>query len=78
MCPAMIKEVVSHCYARGSIVYTYLLDASKAYDLLNHGKLFPLLLNRNLPAAAVRIVVDSYTRQIEYIQWNSKCYSRAQ
>ena len=71
MCTAMIKEVVSHYNARGSNVYACLLDASKAFDRLNHGKLFQLLLNRNLPAVVVRFLLDSYTRQIAYTQWNS-------
>ena len=67
----MIKEVVSHYNVRGSNVYTCLLDASKAIDGLNHGKLFRLLLNRNLSAVVVRFLLDSYTRQIAYTQWNS-------
>ena len=71
MCTAMIKEVVSHYNARGSNVHACLLDASKAFDRLNHGKLFQLLLNRNLQAVVVRFHLDSYTRQIAYTQWNS-------
>ena len=67
----MIKEVVSHYNVRGSNVFACLLDASKTFDRLNHGKLFQLLLNRNLPAVVVRFLLDSYTRQIAYTQWNS-------
>ena len=71
MCTAMIKEVVSHYNARGSNVCACLLDASKTFDRLNYGKLFQLLLNRNVPAVVVRFLLDSYTRQIAYTQWNS-------
>ena len=69
MCTAMIKDIVLHYNARGS--NACLVDASKAFDRLNHGKLFQLLLNRNLQAVVVIFLLDSYTRQTAYTQWNS-------
>ena len=71
MCTSVIKEVISHYNSRNSYVYACLLDASKAFDRLNHGKLFNLLIERNLPAIVLRFLIDSYTRQVSYIKWNS-------
>ena len=71
MCTSVIKEVISYYNSRDSNVYACLLDASKAFDRLNHGKLFNLLVERNLPAVVIRFLMDSYTRQTTYIQWNS-------
>ena len=71
MCTSVIKEVIAHYNARGSNVYACLLDASKAFDRLNHGKLFNILLKRNLPAVVLRFLIDSYTRQVTYVKWNS-------
>ena len=71
MCTSVIKEVIAHYNSRNSNVYACLLDASKAFDRLNHGKLFNLLLERDLPAVVLRFLIDSYTRQITYIKWNS-------
>ena len=61
MCTSVIKEVVSYYNSSGSNVYACLLDASKAFDRLNHGKLFALLAERNLPAVGIRFLIDSYT-----------------
>ena len=36
------------------IIYSCLLDASKAFDRINHGKLFRLLLQRGIPPLIVR------------------------
>ena len=71
MCTSVIKEVISYYNSRGSNVYACLLDASKAFDRLNHGKLFNILIERGLPAIVIRFIIDSYTRQITYIRWNS-------
>ena len=71
MCTSVIKEVISYYNSRDSNVYACLLDASKAFDRLNHGKLFTLLLERNLPPLVIRFLIDSYTRQVTYIKWNS-------
>ena len=71
MCTSVIKEVIAHYNSRDSYVYACLLDASKAFDRLNHGKLFNLLIERNLPVIVIRFLIDSYTRQVSYIKWNS-------
>ena len=48
MCTLILKEVVHHYIEGGSNVYACLLDASKAFDKINHGKLFRCLLYRRV------------------------------
>ena len=72
MCTSILKEVITHYNSNGSDVYACLLDASKAFDRVNHGKLFKLLLNRNLPGVVLRLLFDIYSRQYVYTQWNGE------
>ena len=69
LCTAMYKETVQHFAARKSTVYSVLLDASKAFDKVRYGALFKLLIGRNLPAAVLRLLLDSYTRQTARVSW---------
>lgn len=39
LCTGTIKDIVSRCMFRGSSVFACFLDASKAFDLINHGVL---------------------------------------
>ena len=71
MCTAMIKEVVAHYTSNGSFVYGCLLDATKAFDRVNCGKLFSLLYDRNLPGVVIRFLLDSYSRQNVFTRWNN-------
>ena len=44
-------------------VYCCLLDASKAFDRVHLGKLFSILLHKDIPTTVVRLYFDSYSRQ---------------
>ena len=62
LCTAVMKEIISHYIHNGSNVYSVLLDASKAFDKVHYGKLFKLLMDRNIPAYCIRFILDSYIR----------------
>ena len=49
----------------------FLLDASKAFDKVHNGKLFYILLNRKVPFCIIRLLMDSFERQIARVMWNS-------
>ena len=70
MCTTVVKEVASYYNARGSDIYVCMLDASKAFDRVNYGKLFKLLMSRKLPAVVLRLILDMYTRQRMCTRWN--------
>ena len=62
MCTAVLKEVASYYNSRKSDVCLCMLDASKAFDRVNYGKLFTLLRSIKLPALVIWLLLDMYTR----------------
>ena len=71
MCTVILKEVIHHYINGNSNVYCCLLDASKAFDEINYGKLFSTLLQRNINVYCIRLMVDSYVRQISLVSWGN-------
>ena len=55
--------------ANGSSMYVTMLDASKAFDKVNHSKLFGKLIDRGCPAFIVRILYHWYGTQQFTIRW---------
>ena len=49
----------------------YFLDASKAFDLVDHGKLFSKLLQKGLPPLIVLFLVNWYSLQRLKVRWGS-------
>ena len=56
---------------RGSSVLGCFLDASKAFDLVDHGILFKILLERGLPLSIVHFLISWYSMQQLCVHWNS-------
>ena len=65
LCSLMYKEVASNYLQNGSNVYSCLLDASKAFDRIHFGKLFAILIERNVPLCFIRLILDAYSRVME-------------
>jgi hypothetical protein len=74
MCTMMLKEVASYFQRNNSDTYVAMIDASKAFDRVQHDKLFEVLVKRKVPAIIIRILLDSYSRQQLRAKWNS-CFS---
>ena len=51
-------------------MYCCLLDFSKAFDKVNFEKLFSILIDRQLPAILIRLIMAIYQQQTCFIQWN--------
>ena len=71
LCTGVVKNVVSRYIHRGSSVLGCFLDASKAFDLVDHGMLFDKLLTRGLPASIVWFLSSWYYAQQMCVRWNS-------
>ena len=63
MCTLIYKETINQYINNGSDVYSCLLDTSKAFDRVHYGKLFGIVLSKNLPILIIRWILDSYLRQ---------------
>ena len=71
MCTLVYKEVISLYINNNTSVYSCLLDASKAFDRVHLGKLFSILLHKDIPTTVVRLYFDSYSRQKARVGWNN-------
>ena len=73
-CTGLVKSVVSHYLNRGSQVFGCFLDASKAFDLVDHQILFQKLFDRGLPLPVLRFLTSWYKFQKCCVHWGS-CFS---
>ena len=68
LCTMVYLETLHHHVINGSNVYSCFLDASKAFDGIHYGihygKLFTILLSKQVPAFIIRYLLYSYIRQM--------------
>ena len=67
LCTVIMKEVIHHYTNEISNVYCCILGASRAFDETNYGKLFSILLQRNINVYCILLIVDGYVRQISRV-----------
>ena len=65
----LLKELFRHYIANGSSMYVTMLDASKAFDKVNHSKLFTKLIDWGCPSFIVRILYYWYRTQKFTVRW---------
>ena len=71
-CTLALEEVASYYMYKGSNVYSAFLDATKAFDRVDHIILFRKLLHRGVPAAYVRHLFSLYRKQRASVKWNNR------
>ena len=54
----------------GSSIFIALLDLSKAFDMVNHFKLFNSLLHAAVPIAVVEVLCNWYAKMFVVLRWN--------
>ena len=65
----VLKETLSYYTKNNSFVFCTFLDATKAFDRVNYCKLFRLLIQRDLPACIIRILIKLYTEHSVRVLW---------
>ena len=63
LCIFTVKSVIKYYNLCNSLVFTCFLDASKAYDRVNHFTLFKKLLKRSVSIIVVRMLMFWYSKQ---------------
>ena len=72
MCTWMVLETIDHFTKNGSDVFICVMDMKKAFDLVKQSKLFEKLMERNIPAVVLRLLLDMYCKQEANVRWNNK------
>jgi hypothetical protein len=70
-CIYVLKESIDRYVEQQSSVYLCFLDASKAFDRVNHFSLFNKLINRGVPGYLVRILAFWYSNQNMCVRWGN-------
>ena len=71
LCTGIVKNVVSRYIHNGSAVLGCFLDASKAFDMVDHGVLIRTLRDRGLPLPILRFMLSWYATQQMQVCWVS-------
>ena len=71
ICVFVLKQVLDYFLCSSTPVYICFLDASKAFDKINHWTLFSKLIKRNMPSIFVRLLATWYSTQTFVVQYNN-------
>ena len=71
LCVYALIEFIEYFKRRSISVYVAFLDASKAFDKINHWILFKKLIARRVPIYLVKVLCFWYQNQSMYIKWGS-------
>ena len=66
----LLRQTVDHFTSHGSDVFLASLDASKAFDRINHFKLYSILNKTKVPKIFIRIVINWYSKLYAKVKWN--------
>ena len=69
MCIFLAKSIMKYFTEHGSPVFTCFLDASKAFDRINHWTLFRKMIDSKMPLIIVRIIMFWYQSQLACVKW---------
>ena len=71
LCSWVVYETIDNYLRNGSIVYGVLMDCSKAFDSVQHSKLFQKLIDADLPLIMIRLLISIYREQEANVRWKT-------
>ncbi len=71
MCEYVLKELLRYYTNHGSQMFVAYLDASRAFDRLNHNILLSKLRIAGVPLYIIRLIAYWYCNQLYFIRWGS-------
>ena len=71
MCIFFSKQIVHYYVRKSNPVYVCFIDASKAYDRVNHYKLFGKMLKCGVSIFVVKLIMYWYSQQTFHVQWGN-------
>lgn len=72
LCSWLVYETIDQYLRNGSIVYGCLLDCTKAFDTVEHSKLFAKLLEAKVPKVIIRMLIFIYRMQTANVRWKNQ------
>ena len=69
------KQTINSHVESNTCVFSVFLDATKAFDRVNHYKLFKKLIARHVPTCFVRLLQYWYAHQTIQVKWGN-CLSK--
>ena len=76
MCVFTLKQVLDYYHSLSSPVYVAFMDASKAFDKVNHFHLLSKLIERDIPIIIVRLLYYWFRSQRFMVRWGN-CVSQS-
>ncbi len=70
-CTFVMSEIISYFNASRSDLYRVLLDATKAFDRVNHCKLFRKCLDKDMSPLVLRLLLYIYSNQSLQVRWGN-------
>ena len=71
LCIYTLKEIFEYYKSHSTSVYICFMDASKAFDKVNHWTLFKKMIDSGMPPIFVRLIVTWYCEQHACVRWGS-------
>ena len=69
-CMFVLDEVIKYNNNSKTDVYMMMLDASKAFDRVDHIKLFKILSKKGVCPALLKLLFNMYSQQTMSVRWN--------
>ena len=70
-CIYTLQEYIEFYKRRNTTVFVTFLDASKAFDRIDHWRLFTKLIDKHVPLFVIKLLVFWYSQQQMNIRWGN-------